>query len=253
MCYMIDVHCHLNSPRMKDNLGQVISKAREEMDAVITCGLVNDVNEAMELRRNNKDFVYLTLGIHPEDVVAMRDEQIERHLELIEANRRDIVGIGEIGLDYHWIKEPGDIKRCKEWLVKFLELAERMRLPVVLHSRKAEEDVFEIVSQTRLKDVVFHHYSGNVTLANQIIDRGYYISMPTITPTSKNLLKIAERFPLSQLVTETDSPFNSPFEGKNNVPNNVRVTIEKIAEKRMSDFESVDKILTSNAKDVFGI
>jgi TatD DNase family protein len=77
--------------------------------------------------------------------------------------------------------------------------------------------------------------------------------MPTITPVNKNLLKIAERFPLGNLLTETDSPFNSPFQGKPNIPNNVRVTIEKIAEKRGMKFEDVDFELTRNAEDIFGI
>ncbi len=250
---MIDVHCHLNFPTLKDDLEKIIEGARKEMHAVITCGLINDAHQAIDLRRKHRGFVHLTLGIHPEDVVAMRDEQIERHMEFIRSSRKDIVGIGEVGLDYHWIKEPDAIDRCKEWLKKFLSLAGEMRLPVVLHSRKAEEDVFEIVSQTDLKNVVFHHYSGNITLANQIADRGYYVSMPTITPTNKNLIKIAERFPLELMVTETDSPFNSPFPGKHNVPNNVRVTTQKIAEKRGMDFEKVDAILTRNARDVFGI
>lgn len=250
---MIDVHCHLTFPGLRENLDDVVARVKEEMRAVVTCGLINDVREAIELRNRHRDLIYLTLGIHPEDVVAMRDEQIERHMGFIRENRKNIVGIGEVGLDYHWIKEPDAVKRCKEWLKRFLELAREMRLPVVLHSRKAEEDVFEIVSQTDLRYVVFHHFSGNITLANQIIDRGYYISLPTITGTNKNLLKIAERFPLQQLLTETDSPFNSPFPGKQNVPNNVRVTIEKIAEERTMDFEQVDSVLSMNARDIFGI
>jgi len=250
---MIDVHCHLTYQSMRENLPAILDSARKDMQSVITCGLVNDVAEALELRRSNKGFVHLTLGIHPEDVVAMRDEQIERHMDLIRSVRRDIVGIGEIGLDYHWIKDVDQIRRCKEWFRRFLDLAAEMRLPVVLHTRKAEEDSFEIVSQTNLRNVVFHHYSGNVTLAQQIVDMGYYISMPTITPTSKNLLKIAERFPLTQLVTETDSPFNSPYPGKGNVPGNVRVTIEKIAERRGMTFDQVDAILSRNAQDIFGI
>lgn len=250
---MIDVHCHLNFPTLKDSLESVIADSRESMRAVITCGLVNDAPAAIELQTRHKGFVHLTLGIHPEDIVAMRDEQIERHLEMIRENRRHIVGIGEIGLDYHWVKDPDAIKRCKEWFKVFLEAARDMRLPVVLHSRKAEEDVFEIVAQSGMRDVVFHHYSGNVTLANQIVEEGYYISMPTITPTNRNLLKIAERFPLESLVTETDSPFNSPFPGTQNVPKNVRVTVAKIAERRDMDFGKVDEILTRNAVDVFGI
>lgn len=250
---MIDVHCHLTFPSMKGSAPQVIEDSRSKMEAVVTCGLVNDAKDALDLRWENRDIVYLTLGIHPEDVAGMRDEQIERHLDFIREHRKHVVGIGEVGLDYHWIKEQDVIKRCKSWLEKFLEFAREERLPVVLHSRKAEEDVFEIASKTDLKNVVFHHYSGNVTLANQIVDRGYFISMPTVTPTSKNLLKIAERFPLEQLVTETDSPFNSPVKGALNMPSNVAVTIQKIAEKRGMEFDQVDAVLTRNARDIFGI
>lgn len=250
---MIDVHCHLNFPQLKPDLNQIVSRAKIEMDAVITCGLVNDAKDAIDLHRKFDNFVYLTLGVHPEDVVGMRDEQIDRHIELIRSNRNMIIGIGEIGLDYHWIKDRDQIERCKEWLKKFLELSIEMNLPVVLHSRKAEEDVFEIVSKSGTENVVFHHYSGSIKLASKIIDEGYHISMPTITPTNKNLLKIAEKFPLEKLVTETDSPFNSPFPGKYNVPNNVHVTIEKIAEKREMSFKEVNDILTKNAKRIFQI
>lgn len=250
---MIDVHCHLTFPKMRGELPAILESARKEMKGVVTCGLINDAKDALELRRQNRGFVHLTLGIHPEDVVAMRDEQIERHMDFIRDNRRDIVGIGEIGLDYHWIKDPDQIKRCKEWFRRLLDFAADLGLPVVLHTRKAEEDSFDIVRGTGLEKVVFHHYSGNVSLAQQIVEKGYYISMPTITATSKNLLKIAERFPLDRLLTETDSPFNSPFPGKTNVPNNVRVTVQKIAEKRGMGFGEVDAALTRNAQEVFGI
>lgn len=250
---MIDVHCHLTFPTIRADAQKIIQESQKEMKAVVTCGLVNDAKDAIEIRRGDKNFVHLTLGIHPEDIVGMREEQIERHLEFIRENRRDIVGIGEVGLDYHWVKDADQIKRCKEWLVKIFDFTEELRLPVVLHTRKAEEDVFEMVSKTGISNVVFHHYSGNVNLANQIVDRGYFISMPTITPTSKNLLKIAEKFPLENLVTETDSPFNSPFPGQKNVPSNVRVTLNKIAEKRGMGFEEVDSVVTRNARDIFGI
>ncbi len=248
---MIDVHSHLNFPTMKDNLDEIIKDAKEKMEAVITCGLVNDLKESVELHKNNKNFIYLTLGIHPEDVEGMRNEQLEKHMDLIREHKNDIVGIGEIGLDYHWIKEENSQKRCKNWFRIFLNLAKEMNLPVILHSRKAEKDTFETVLKTDLNNVVFHHFSGNVTLAKEIIDSGYYISMSTITPTNKNLLKIAERFPLENLVTETDSPFNSPFTGKINVPQNINVTINKIAEKKEMEPEEVDKILTKNAKKIF--
>jgi TatD DNase family protein len=132
-----------------------------------------------------------------------------------------------------------------------LDVAEEFDLPVVLHSRKAEQDVFDIVAQRKLAAVIFHHYSGNMSLAKQIVSNGYYISLPTTTASSKTLRKIAKNFPLENLLTETDAPFNSPEKNVPNVPQNVKFTLRLMENLRNMEMQKIDKIIVANARKIF--
>ena len=250
---MIDIHCHLTFPGLDEVKEKVILEAKKSMTAIINCGLSNYFEKTLEISKNHPEFVYSTLGIHPEDIVKMKGEEIEKDLKFIRESADKIVAIGEIGLDYFWVKNEKQNKKCKEIFIKCLKIAREENLPVVVHSRKAEEDVFNILRENRIKNVVFHHYSGNISLAKQISDEGYYISIPTIIGTSKNHKKIVKKFPLDKLMTETDSPFNSPTKGTVNYPYNVKVTIMKISELRNEPFEIVDKTLTENAIKFFNL
>lgn len=250
---MIDIHCHLTFSGMNEIKDEVVKEAKKSMHALITCGLTRDLKESLEFSKKYPDFVYLSLGIHPQDVANMKDSALEKDLDFIRNHADDVVAIGEIGLDYYWITDKKQNERCKEVFVKCLDIARESDLPVILHSRRAEEDVFDIVKESGMKKVVFHHYSGNMTLAKSIIDSGYYISIPTIIATSKNLKKITGNFSLEKFMTETDSPFNSPTSDKTNYPYNVRLTLEKISELRNEDFESVDQTINRNAVKFFNL
>ncbi|MBI4010580.1 MAG: TatD family hydrolase [Candidatus Aenigmarchaeota archaeon] len=250
---MIDIHCHLAFPGLDEIKDKVILESKKSMRAIITCGLSGNYKQTLELAKKYSEFIYASLGIHPEDIINMNDENVEKDLEFIRNNADDIVAVGEIGLDYSWVTDSKKNERCKEIFVKCLDIAKETNLPVILHSRKAEEDVFKIVNESGVKKAVFHHYSGNMTLANQIIENGYYISIPTIIGTSKNLKKIGKNFPLEKLMTETDSPFNSPTKEKTNYPYNVKLTLMEIAELRGIPFETVDAITTDNAIKFFNL
>ncbi len=250
---MIDVHCHLAFPGLFEISDKVVADARNSMEFVVTCGLSRDYGKTFEIAEKNSDFVFVSLGIHPEDVINMSDDDIQRNLEFIRNKADKIVAIGEVGLDYGWVKESQQIERCKIVFEKCLDIAEELNLPVVLHSRKAEEDVFNIISQRKTVHVVFHHYSGNMTLAKEILEKGYYISMPTTLHHSKTLQKIAKSFPLENLLTETDSPFNSPTADKINVPQNVSYTLKFIEKLRNEKFEKIDAVTTRNAKKIFNL
>lgn len=251
--YMIDIHCHLTFPGLDEIKDKVIVESKQSMNALITCGLSRDYEQALEVSKKYTDFVYLSIGIHPEDIINMNDENIEKNLEFIRSHADDIVAIGEIGLDNDWVKDEKQNERCKEIFIKCLDIAKEEDLPIILHSRKAEEDVFQVIKENNVKRAVFHHYSGNMTLGKQIMDSGYFISIPTIIRTSKNLKKIGKNFPLDKLMTETDSPFNSPTQDKMNYPYNVKLTLMKIAELRNVYFEEVDTATTENAVKFFGL
>lgn len=250
---MIDIHCHLTFPGLDEIKNRVILEAKNSMQAIVNCGLSGDYEKALEISKDYPDFVRLSLGIHPEDIMKMADEEIENNLEFIRTHADEIVAIGEIGLDRYWVRDDKKNEKCKEIFVRCLDISKELNLPVVLHSRDAEEDVFKLICENNIKQAVFHHYSGSMTLAKKIIENGYYISIPTIIKTSKNLKKIGRTFPLDRLMTETDSPFNSPTQERTNYPYNVKLTLMKIAELRNESFEEVDRATTENAAKFFGL
>jgi TatD DNase family protein len=248
---MIDCHCHLAFAPLIENLDSVLTEAKSEMDFIVTSGLPRDYEKSLEIKKKFEDFVALSLGIHPEDVTAMRESDLEKSIEFIRSNADKIVAVGEIGLDYRLQLNDTQIERCKKIFEQLLDVAEEFDLPVVLHSRKAEQDVFDIVSQRKLAAVIFHHYSGNMSLAKQIVSNGYYISLPTTTANSKTLIKIAKKFPLKNLLTETDAPFNSPEKNVPNVPQNVKFTLRLMEDLRNIEMQKIDKIIVANARKIF--
>jgi len=250
---MIDVHCHLTYEGLDEIKESVVKEAKKVMDAIITCGYPEDAKKALEISERHKNFVYLTLGLHPIHVVKMSDKEIDEYKRFVIENKQKIVAVGEIGLDFHWIKEKSKNERVKEIFIEFLELAKEVRLPVILHLRKAEKEGFEIITGEDIKEAVFHCYAGNLTLAKQIVDEGYYISLGTNLMRSKNTKKIAKKFPLDKLLTETDAPFLSPFPGKVNVPQNVQFVLERMSELRNMSVEEIDGVIMRNARELFKI
>ncbi|MCX8179525.1 MAG: TatD family hydrolase [Candidatus Aenigmarchaeota archaeon] len=250
---MIDIHCHLTYKGLKEISEKVIEDAKQEMKAIITCGLPEDAEEALALSQQHPNFIYATLGIHPTDVIAMSGEEIERYAAFIQKNKRRILALGEIGLDYHWIRDEKEKERTKEFFLYFLNLAKQLKKPIILHSRKAEEDVLRILIQEDVKVAVFHSYTGNVSLARKIIEEGFFISLTTNLPNSKNAKKVAKFMPLEQLLTETDAPFLSPYPQKVNVPQNVSVVVENIAKIKNIDKKIVVDTILENCESFFNV
>ncbi len=250
---MIDTHCHLLYKGLKEKHEQVIEQAKQSMTAIINCGYPKDAKDGLELKKKYEGFIYLTLGLHPIDIVEMTDEEIEKYIQFVREHKDDIVAIGEIGLDRQWYPEEEKQPRLRRVFQQMLDLAKELKLPVILHTRKAEQECFDIASKNGLKNVVFHCYSGNLTLAKQIIDQGYYISVGTNLLNSKNTKKIAKNYPLEQLLTETDSPFLSPYPGQQNVPQNVKFVLEEMSKLRGISAEEIDNVIEGNCRRLFKI
>jgi len=250
---MIDIHCHLAFPGLNEIKDKVINEAKKSMDAIITCGLSRDFEKTLEVSGKYSGFVYATLGIHPEDIINMTDDEMEKNLEFIRNHSDDIVAIGEIGLDGHLQLDSKSKERTEVVFMRLLQLSNELDIPVILHSRKAEDEVLNAVLEEKIKSAVFHCYTGNMTIANRIIENGYHISLATNISNSKNCTKIARRFPLERLMSETDSPFLSPIKGKLNIPSNVRYVIERIAEERNMEFEVVETEIDKNIANFFNL
>lgn len=255
---IIDIHCHLTFKEYDADRKQVIADAKQVLNGVVISGVEpEDAKKTLELVAMYEDFIFVTLGLHPIHVSGKTDQEIERYAEFISENKRKIVGIGEIGLDYHWVRDPLKIKRTKEVFVEFLGLAKELNLPVVLHLRgtgsEAIEEGFGIISDEDVKKAVFHCFTGKPRVAEMICEEGYYISLPTSIMGSKSMKKVAKRIPLSHLLTETDAPYLSPDEEERNVPQKVTVVYDEIARQKKSEVETVEEEIERNFERLFEV
>ncbi len=248
---MIDVHCHLEQEDYDKDIEEVIENCRKELKAVITCCThPKDFDKSLELVKKHKDFVFLTLGFHPEFISALSKEEINKYLEKIEKNKEIVVGIGECGLDYHWTKDSKLREEQKKLFVKHINLANKLNLPLVVHSRDAEKDCLNILVEQKPKKVLLHFFSDK-NLIQEVIENNYFVSVNTSIFRSKNIKKIVKKIPIGKLMTETDSPWLG-F-GKRNTPNSVKLVIEKIAELKNLSFEEVDRRTTENAVNFYNL
>lgn len=229
---------------------------------MVTCGLPYDREKeqgfsgavaALGLAEKYRGFVFVSLGLHPTQVAEMSDSEIRSYMDFISENKEKIVAIGEIGLDAFWVKNEEEYRRSREVFVGMLELAEKLRKPVVIHSRKAEEEAIEILTSYNFGEkVLMHSFTGNMTAAKRALDMGFYFSVNYKVRESKNMRKIAKNFPLESILTETDAPFLAP-EGGINTPLGVKAVVEEIAKLRGVPVEEVDKITTENAIKFYGL
>lgn len=251
---MIDIHSHLTFEDYDNDRDLVIADAKKELKAIVISGVnPEDSNKALSLYKENKGFLYLMLGFHPIYASKYTDKDIERYLEFVKKNKDKIVGIGEIGLDYYWIKERSEIKRSKDVFISFLELAKEIDMPVLLHTRKAIADGLNIIENEDIRKAVFHCFSGGSKLAREIWEEGYYISLATSIGRTKNMKKAAKSVPLDLLLAETDSPFLSHIDGERNVPQNVKIVYQEISKLRGIEIGEVEKQVLENNHKLFNI
>lgn len=250
---MIDSHCHLNDPKLLVDLDGVIERARAAgVESFVVPGYDLLSSETADAIASKNDGVYALVGIHPHDAITYSDV-VERRLEELLGNDR-VVGLGEIGLDYHYDNSPREKQR--EVFIRQLELAKKVGKPIVIHSREAFLETFEIIRDygKGLKGV-FHCFSGSYESAMRVIkELGFYISIagPVTFKNAKEPLEVATRIPLEYLLIETDCPYLAPhpFRGKQNEPAYLPYIAERISEVRgISIIEST----VENTKRLFGI
>lgn len=239
---MIDTHCHLDCI---DNVEEII----KNFDGIIITSGCDDISnkKVIELANKYKN-VFVTLGIHPEEV----DKPYKLDYIIQNVDNPKIVGIGEIGLDYHYVKD--NIEKQKDLFRKQLDIATKYNLPVVVHSRDAIEDTYNILSEYELKGSI-HCFSSSLEMAKKFIDLGYKIGVGGVVTfkNGKKLREVVNGIDIKDILTETDSPYLSPEpnRGKVNNPSNVFYVIKEIVNIKEISFEDVKKITVDNAKKVF--
>ena len=242
----IDVHCHLdfyNNIEIK----KIIENSKKSNVKII---VVNGVNPKSNKRiieiSNNYPEIKASLGLYPTNSVKLSKEQIQEEIEFIKKNK--IIAIGEIGLD---LKELESLDKQEKNFRKMLKLAKELNKPVIVHSRKAEKQVIEILKAENIKKVVMHCFCGKIKLVEKIIENNWMLSIPSNVKHSEQFQKIIEIAPIENLLCETDSPFLHPDKEMNNTPVNVIESYKKIAEIKNLKIEKVEKEIEKNYKRIF--
>lgn len=236
----IDTHCHLE--KKEYNVEEIIKNI--ENNIIIISGYNDESNiEVIELIDKYPN-VYGTIGIHPSDVKTSNIDIINKYV-----NHPKIVGIGEIGLDYHYGKE--DIELQKEMFVKQINIARKNNKPVVIHSRDASLDTLEIIKENSDVNYTMHCYSYSLETANILLKYNVMFGIGGVVTfkNSKELKRVVENIPITNILLETDSPYLTPepYRGEKNEPKNVLLVAEKIAELKNMSKDEVLEITTKNA------
>ncbi len=243
---LVDVHCHLNQDYYKTNLNEIIKRTVKENILVINCGTTKEGNrKVLELSKKHSN-IKAALGIYPTHCEEMSDSEFEEELKFIEKNKDNIIAISEIGLDG---KEGKDLEKQKRYFQKFIDLSKKIDKPMIVHSRNMELEVIEMLEKNNIKNVIMHCFSGNKKLIERIINNDWYFSIPcTIIKLEhfQNIVKLTEN-----ILTETDSPFLSPFKDKVNEPLFVKESIKKISEIKHISEKDVEGLIYSNFKALF--
>lgn len=247
---LVDVHAHLEFENFENDLGEVIDRAKKAgVVAIINSGTTQKrCEKTLELAKKY-DIVKAALGIYPTETTKMTHDELEKALEYIKRNKNKIVAVGEVGLDFH--EEENTKEEQKKNFQRIIGFIEEMKLPAIIHSRKAEQEAVEMLESSNIKKIMMHYFSGNKKLITRCEKNGWMFSIPANITFSEHFQMMAKEVSMSQMLTETDAPFLPPIKGQRNEPANVRYTIKKIAEMRKLDEEEVEKMIYSNYQKFF--
>ncbi len=248
---MVDSHCHLDFKNFNKDRDAVIDRARES-------GIVMMVNSGIDYPSNKRaldlaakyDFIYPTLGLSPNSVQELSDQDVQAILDQMRDNAGAAVGIGEAGLDYYRCTDAAARNRQVEVFRKVIALARSLDIPLTIHARNTEQIVFDMVKD--LEKVVFHCYSGTIDTMRQAVDRGFYVSLATVICKSAQHQVLARNLPLENMLVETDSPFLTPKTGRNE-PAYVLESVKLIARIKGVAPADVARATTRNARKIFNL
>jgi TatD DNase family protein len=253
---LIDSHCHIDDARFDVDREVMLTRARAAGIAhLVTIGCDLETSRAAVALAQKYTFVSATVGVHPHEVKLIEDHWYAELKTLAQSPR--VVAYGEIGLDYHYDHSPREVQRQR--FREQVQLARELRLPIVIHTREAQEDTIAILKEEKASELggVFHCFSGDAWLAKDALDLGFYVSFSgVITFQNATMLRdIVKTVPLDRILVETDSPYltPAPHRGKRNEPAYVRQVAEKIAELHGLSTQEIEDATTQNTKRLFGI
>lgn len=254
---IFDTHCHLNSEELYSRLGEVMQgAAKVGVNKYLVVGWNKESSLlAVELAHQFPE-IYAAIGFHPTDVEGVSDEDFNEVMKHIDDPK--VLAVGEIGLDYHWVKDPVLRERQKEWFIKQINFANHHKKPISIHNRDAFNDCLSILKEHKpLYGGVMHCYSGSVESLKGVLDLGLYIGLggPLTFTNAKTPKEVCENVPLDRLVVETDCPYLSPhpLRGTVNEPKNIALVIDEVTNLRGLSKKHILDVLYKNSCRLFGI
>lgn len=252
-----DSHCHLNDEAM-------LARLNEEMEQCLQAGLkamvcigydLSSSRKAVELAQLYPE-VYAAVGVHPENLEGLTYDALEEIKALAKCPK--VVAIGEIGLDYHWYKDPKDREAQKPWFIRQIDLANELALPVSIHARDATQDTYDILKEHPVHaGAVLHCYSGSVEMMREFLKLGLYFGFdgPITFKNAVTPKECVKACPVERLLVETDSPYlaPTPHRGEPNSPKYIPLIVEEMAKIKEMDAETLNTRLWENFAKMFRV
>jgi len=231
----------------EEELKSILANSQEVKLIISNSVNIKSCEKNLELTKNYSK-IKSALGLYPED--KLKESDFNKLKSLVEKNKKNILAIGEIGLDK---LEKADFELQKKVFIKQLDLARELNIPAIVHTRKAEKEVIEILENYNQQKIILHCFSGNFKLVKRAIDLGFYFSIPTNIVRAEHFQKLALEIPRDKILTETDTPYLSPYKETKNQPNYIKETIKKLAELWKISEKEVELQIEKNTKHVFSI
>ena len=253
--FLIDSHAHIYGREFHEDFAAMLERAAQAgvSHIVVPGGDLESSREACELAARY-DQIYCAVGVHPHDAMRVTDKCYAIFRELAAGNPK-VVAIGEIGLDFYRDRSPREDQ--ERVFRRFIRLARELSLPVIVHDRDAHEQTMGILREEKAAEAggVLHCFSGDLAMARECVDMGFFISIPgTITfPANEALREVVRGVKIENMLLETDAPYLAPvpYRGKRNEPAHVRLVAEKVAELKGLSVADVGRITSLNARRLF--
>jgi TatD DNase family protein len=249
---IVDIHSHLYFPQFEKDLDETIERAKKfGIKTIINSGTDHENNlKVLELSKKY-DIIEATLGIYPTTATELSEKELLEEIKFIENNSKNIVGVGEIGLDFKLTSEEKEKTKQVNAFKIIINSLKKLEKPFIIHSRKAEKECIEILEELNAKKVVFHCFSGSHKLIKRIEENGWYVSIPANLDKSEHFQGVVEKISINNILTETDAPFLAPKNEERSEPAFIIRTIKKIAQIKKLTEEETQKNIFFNYQQLF--
>ncbi len=247
---MIDTHAHLSRLDIYGHVDELIGEARSEglLGIINVTMSLEETANALNLVNRYRGFVYTALGY---DYCGFDVREIREIMRVINENKELIVGIGEVGLDYSRVRDPMLREISRHIFTKWILLARDLDLPLIIHSRNAEDDVIELLSRYGPVRCVMHAFSGNKRQVMRLLELGCYFSIPPTITRSRQKRDLATMIPLNRLLLESDTPELGPSPSEPSRPAHIKLVLVELSRILNRDFRDLGSMVTENALSLF--